>query len=136
VPWFTMNILARKMPFLERHFDDALGIGHTHMVAGFVGGFGTGLWATIDGCAAFGLTNPGGAIAGNGMQLGYQVAGAAFIIGWNLVWTSLILLFIKHVLRIPLRMTEEQCKQFSMLIVSRLPHPTVSQLAYNSKSLS
>lgn len=36
------------------------------------------------------------------------MAGAMFIIGWNLVWTSLILLFIKHVLRIPLRMSEEQ----------------------------
>ncbi|KAF5542823.1 amt family ammonium transporter [Fusarium phyllophilum] len=108
VPWFTMNILAKKMTFLERNFDDTLGVMHTHMVAGVVGGFGTGLWATVDGCAAFGLTNPGGAIAGNGMQLGYQMAGACFIIGWNLVWTSLIMLFIKHVLRIPLRMTEEQ----------------------------
>lgn len=36
------------------------------------------------------------------------MAGAMFIIGWNLVWTSLIMLFIKHVLRIPLRMSEEQ----------------------------
>lgn len=50
----------------------------------------------------------GGAIAGNGIQMGYQMAGACFIVGWNLVWTTLILLFIKHVLRVPLRMTEEQ----------------------------
>lgn len=35
-----------------------------------------------------------------------QLVGAFFIIGWNIVWTSLILLFIKHVLRIPLRMSE------------------------------
>lgn len=106
VPWLTMNILG-KTAFWERNFDDTLGIAHTHMVAGFVGGFGTGLWATVDGCAAFGLTNPGGAVAGNGIQLGYQMAGAMFVIGWNLVWTSLILLFIKHVLRIQLRMSEE-----------------------------
>ncbi|KAK3938722.1 ammonium transporter [Diplogelasinospora grovesii] len=106
IPWFTMNVLAKKLKFLERHFDDTLGVVHTHMVAGFIGGFGTGLWATVDGCAAFGLTNPGGAVAGNGIQVGYQVAGAMFIIGWNLVWTSLILLFIKYVLRIPLRMSE------------------------------
>ena len=32
--------------------------------------------------------------------------GALFVIGWNIVWTSLILLFIKFVLRIPLRMSE------------------------------
>ena len=36
-----------------------------------------------------------------------QIVGALFIIGWNIVWTSLIMLFIKHVLRIPLRMSEE-----------------------------
>lgn len=108
VPWLTMNIVGKKVKFIEKHFDDTLGVVHTHMVAGFVGGFGTGLWATVDGCAAFGLTNPGGAVAGNGIQLGYQMAGACFIIGGNVVWTSLILLFIKHVLRVPLRMTEEQ----------------------------
>lgn len=68
VPWVTMNFLGKKK-FMARHFDDSLGITHTHMVAGFVGGFGTGLWATVEGCAAFGLTNPGGAIAGNGIQL-------------------------------------------------------------------
>ena len=34
--------------------------------------------------------------------------GALFIIGWNAVWTSLIMLFIKYCLRIPLRMNEEQ----------------------------
>ena len=105
VPWFTMNIVG-KTDFLQRHFDDTLGVLHTHMVAGFVGGFGTGLWATKAGCAAFGLTNPGGAIAGNGIQLGYQMAGAMFIIGWNVVWTSLIMIFIKYVLRVPLRMSE------------------------------
>jgi ammonia channel protein AmtB len=37
-----------------------------------------------------------------------QLVGALFIIGWNIVWTSLILLFIKHALRIPLRMTDEE----------------------------
>ena len=105
VPWVTMNMLG-KARFLQRNFDDTLGVVHTHLVAGFVGGFGTGLWATVAGCAAFGLTNPGGAVAGNPIQLGYQVAGAAFIFGWNVVWTSLILLFIQHVLRIPLRMSE------------------------------
>lgn len=108
VPWVTMNLIAKRFPGFERNFDDTLGVMHTHMVAGFVGGFGTGLWATVDGCAAFGLSNPGGAIAGNGIQLGYQMAGACFIIGWNLVWTSLIMVFIKYVLRIPLRMSEEE----------------------------
>jgi Amt family ammonium transporter len=108
IPWFTMNILGKKWKFLERHFDDTLGVVHTHMVAGLLGGIGTGLWATTEGTVAFGAAKPnGGAIDGNGIQLAYQLAGAAFIIGWNVVWTSLILLFIKHVLRVPLRMSEE-----------------------------
>jgi Amt family ammonium transporter len=37
-----------------------------------------------------------------------RIVGALFVIGWNIVWTSLILCFIKYVLRIPLRMTEEE----------------------------
>lgn len=59
------------------------------------------------GCAAFGLTNPGGAVAGNGKQVWLQIVGGLFIIGWNIVWTSLIMCFIKFVLRVPLRMSQE-----------------------------
>jgi ammonium transporter, Amt family len=32
--------------------------------------------------------------------------GFLFIVGWDAVWTSLILCFIKYVLRVPLRMSE------------------------------
>ena len=63
----------------------------------------TGILATVEGCAAFGLTNPGGAIAGNGRQVWVQLVGAFFIIGWNLAVTPLILFFIKYVLRVPLK---------------------------------
>lgn len=75
-----------------------------------VGGIGTGLFATIEGCAAFGLSNPGGAIDGNGKQVWIQIVSALFVIGWNIVWTSLIMLFIQYVLRVPLRMSEAACK--------------------------
>jgi Amt family ammonium transporter len=61
----------------------------------------------VDGSAAFGLTNPGGAIAGNGRQVWVQIVGALFVIGWNMAVTPLILFFIKYVLRIPLRMSED-----------------------------
>ena len=84
-----------------------MGVVHTHMVAGFLGGFLTGIFATIEGCAAFGLTNPGGAIDGNGKQVWLQIVGGLFIIGLNLFMTSLIMLFIQYVLRIPLRMSDE-----------------------------
>jgi len=105
IPWVSMNIMGKKVRFF-RDVDDVLGIFHTHCVAGFVGGFSTGLFATVDGCLAFGITNPGGAIAGNGIQLGYQMAGACFVIGWNIVWTALILYGIKYICRVPLRMSD------------------------------
>jgi len=107
IPWVSMNIAGRKMSFFAR-VDDTLEVFHTHFVGALVGGLGTGLFATAEGCAAFGLTNNGGAIDGNGKQVWLQLVGALFIIGWNIVWTTLIMLFIKYVCRIPLRMTEDQ----------------------------
>ncbi|KAH8695592.1 putative ammonium transporter [Talaromyces proteolyticus] len=105
IPWISMNILGR-MEWMKK-VDDVMGTVHTHMVAGALGGFLTGLFATVEGCAAFGLTNPGGAIDGNGKQVWLQIVGALFIIGLNLFMTSVICLFIQYVLRIPLRMKEE-----------------------------
>jgi Amt family ammonium transporter len=87
-----------------------------------VGGLGTGLFATAAGCAAFGLTNPGGAIDGNGKQVWLQIVGALFIIGWNIVWTSLIMLFIKYVLRVPLRMSDAACKIGDYAIHHEVPY--------------
>jgi len=106
VPWISMNVLG-KTKFMYR-VDDTLGIFHTHLVAGVLGGFMTGLFATTQGSAAFALTTIGGAIERNGRQVWVQIVGALFIIGWDGVWTAIILLFIKHVLRIPLKMSEEQ----------------------------
>ena len=105
IPWLTMNLLGKKWPL--RLVDDTLGVFHTHLVAGIVGGFFTGVFATIDGSAAFAITNPGGAIAGNGRQVWIQIVGFLFIIGWNVAWVSIILLGIRFILRIPLRYSEE-----------------------------
>lgn len=71
IPWLSMNIMGKKIRYFQK-IDDTLGIFHTHCVAGFVGGFCAGLFATIEGCAAFGLTNLGGAIEGNGKQVWLQ----------------------------------------------------------------
>ncbi|KAG8526198.1 uncharacterized protein KY384_000191 [Bacidia gigantensis] len=115
VPWLSMNIFGKKVKGM-RDIDDVLGVFHTHLVAGVVGGCGTGIFADVTGSAAFGLKNPGGAITGNGVQVGYQIAGACFVFGWNVVWTSLIMCFIKYVLRIPLRYDDETLEigDFSM----------------------
>ncbi|KAF9505102.1 hypothetical protein BS47DRAFT_1368311 [Hydnum rufescens UP504] len=74
--------------------------------AGVVAGWGAIILSTSEGDAAFNISNPVRSIDGNGKQIGWQLTGACFVIGWNTVWTSLILLFTKHVLRMPLRMSE------------------------------
>jgi len=91
-----------------RNVDDVLDVFHTHFVAAIVGGVGTGIFATAEGATAFVAPyTTGGAVSGYGRQVGLQIVGALFIIGWNIVWTSLIMAFIKYVLRVKLRMTEE-----------------------------
>jgi len=106
IPWLSMNTIGKKWRLFHT-VDDCLGIFHTHAVAGFLGGFMTGIFATSRGSAAFNIANPaGGAIDNHGKQVWLQIVGALFIIGWNIVWTSLIMLFIKFVLRVPLRMCD------------------------------
>jgi Amt family ammonium transporter len=106
VPWVSMNFLGKTALF--RKVDDTLGVFHTHAVAGFLGGIMTGLFATKEGCYSFGITNPGGAVEGNWWQVWLQFAGALFIIALNIVVTSVILLLIRFVLRVPLRMSEAE----------------------------
>ena len=107
VPWFTMMILHKKSALLMR-VDDTLAVFHTHAVAGLLGGLLTGLLAT-PGLLEIESPVPGlrGAFYGGGIrQVGKQLAGAAFVVAWNVVVTSLILLAIGLV--VPLRMPDEQ----------------------------
>ena len=71
IPWLSMNIMGKKVAYFQK-IDDVLGIFHTHCIVGAVGGFCVGLFATAEGCAAFGISNPGGAIDGNGKQVWLQ----------------------------------------------------------------
>ncbi|GAB4857362.1 Ammonium transporter [Ancistrocladus abbreviatus] len=106
IPWYTMMVLSKKVPFFEM-VDDTLGVFHTHAVAGTLGGALTGLFAHPDLSSMF-LPDPNakGAFYGSGVQFLKQLVGAAFIVGWNVVATSIILLFIRVFL--PLRMSEEE----------------------------
>ncbi|KAL6007678.1 Ammonium transporter [Asimina triloba] len=108
VPWFTMMVVHKRWTLLQK-VDDTLGVFHTHAVAGFLGGITTGLFAEPQLCALFlPVTNSRGAVYGKngGVQLAKQLAGAAFIAGWNIVVTTIICLIIRTV--ISLRMPEEQ----------------------------
>jgi Amt family ammonium transporter len=69
-----IGLLAGSIPCLSMRWrwervDDVLQVFDTHAVAGVVGGICVGLFATTEGCAAFGLSTPGGAIEGNWRQV-------------------------------------------------------------------
>jgi len=107
IPWVSMNYMGKKF-FPWTYVDDTLGVYHTHLAAGVLGGMCTGLFATAEGTAAFAALSPGGAIEGNWKQVWLQLVGALFIIGLNIVMTSIICCFIKYVCRVPLRMSDAQ----------------------------
>ncbi|KAF6146982.1 hypothetical protein GIB67_036701 [Kingdonia uniflora] len=87
--------------------DDTLGVFHTHAVAGLLGGLLTGLFAEPALCRLIlPVKNSKGAFYGDGMQLVKQMVAASFVISWNIVSTTLILLVIR--VFIPLRMADEQ----------------------------
>ncbi|RRT82936.1 hypothetical protein B296_00018949 [Ensete ventricosum] len=108
IPWFTMMIVHKRSRLLQQ-VDDTLGVFHTHAVAGFLGGATTGLFAEPKLCGLFlPVTNSRGGFYGGvgGVQFLKQLVGALFVVGWNIVATTIICLVIRLVM--PLRMSEEQ----------------------------
>ncbi|XP_020095440.1 ammonium transporter 3 member 1-like [Ananas comosus] len=108
IPWFTMMVVHKRSRLLQQ-VDDTLGVFHTHAVAGFLGGATTGLFAEPVLCNLFlPVTNSRGAFYGGvgGVQFLKQVAGALFIVGWNVVVTTVICLVVR--LLLPLRMPEDE----------------------------
>ncbi|KAJ6425221.1 hypothetical protein OIU84_025907 [Salix udensis] len=107
IPWVSMMVLHKKSALLQK-VDDTLGVFHTHAVAGLLGGLLTGLLAEPELCALILPEKTRGAFYGGngGVQFLKQMAAASFVISWNIVSTTLILLFIR--LFIPLRMPEEE----------------------------
>lgn len=110
IPWYTMMILGRKPGGIFSKVDDTLGVFHTHAVAGSLGGILAGFFAQPTLCNLFlPIQGEHGAVYGGekgGQQLGKQICAALFIIGWNVVVTSIICLVIKLI--VPLRMSDKQ----------------------------
>ena len=110
IPWYTMMCLSKKLPLLNK-VDDTLCVFHSHGVAGMLGGALTGLFAHPDLCNLFlPVPDSRGAFYGDhgGVQFVKQLVGASFIVGWNVVVTSIILWVITFLT--PLRMTVEELK--------------------------
>ncbi|KAL6142306.1 hypothetical protein ACLB2K_060589 [Fragaria x ananassa] len=108
VPWVTMMVLHKKSSLLQK-VDDTLGAFHTHAVAGLLGGLLTGLFAEPALCRLIlPVSNSRGAFYGGngGVQFLKQIVAALFVVAWNVVSTTIILLGIRCF--IPLRMPDEQ----------------------------
>jgi Amt family ammonium transporter len=109
VPWLTMMVLHKRSALLQK-VDDTLAVFHTHAVAGLLGGLLTGLLATPE-LTSLHTHVPGtrGAFYGGGIaQVGKQLAAALFVVVWNVVVTTGILLCVGLV--IPLRMPDDELK--------------------------
>ncbi len=111
VVWCSWNVAARKLRIL-RKVDDALGVFHTHGVAGLVGGLLVGVFAdpkmieypvvNKSGHGIVMATGAAGWAYGNFHQVLVQAGAALTVIVWDALVTYVLLKFIEKVLRIPL----------------------------------
>jgi len=103
IPWFTLNKLGTRGIFAK--VDDALGVVHTHGVAGLVGGLMVGIVAApgmivYPGKVPFSV---GGLLAtGNGHQFWVQLGAAATIIVFDGIGTFIVLKAISLVVPLAL----------------------------------
>ena len=108
VVWFSFNKLSTKGIFAK--VDDALGVIHTHGVAGLMGGLMVGLFADPKMIVYLGLGKQpnvyvAGLFYGHPWQFMIQLFAALTIIAWDAVVTFILLKIIG--LFIPLRMPDE-----------------------------
>lgn len=104
IPWLTMNQLAIRAK-LFRKVDDTLGVFHTHLVAGAVGGLLTGVFADPHMLEYLGVKGPGvgvtGLLYGNPHQLLVQFEALIVIVVYDGLMTFGILKAIAWI--VPLR---------------------------------
>src|SRR5579859_1930809 len=111
IVWVAWYYLPKYVwPFNK--VDDALGVVYTHGIAGLFGGLMVGLFADPKMIEYIGLgSNPSvsgaGLFYGHPKQLAIQAGAALTIIVWDGVVTFLILMVIKHVLRMKLRLPDD-----------------------------
>jgi len=109
IPFLTFNYLVKVPPF--NRIDDTLGVMHTHLIAGAVGGLMVGLLANPNvivypGTGKTAAVAATGLLFGNPQQFVAQIIGLVFVLVWDGVLTFVILKLISLV--IPLRLTDKQ----------------------------
>lgn len=89
------------------HIDEGMDVFKLHGVGGMVGSFLTGLFATSSISALDGASLASGAIDGNGVQVGKQLAEICAISGYSFVVSCVLLYILKFIPGMNLRVDEE-----------------------------
>jgi Amt family ammonium transporter len=111
--WFSIRYLSRVPPF--KNVDDTLGVIFTHGIAGLAGGMMLAFLAD-PGIIEYFSVPAGSALpgvksvfyGGSWTLFRWQLETGAWVIAYTGVATFVILMFIKHILRIPLRHTDAE----------------------------
>lgn len=127
VVWFSFNKLSTKWIFAK--VDDALGVVHTHGVAGLMGGLMTGLFADPKMVVYLGLGKASnvtvkGLVYGHPWQFMLQLFAALWVIGYSAVGTFILLKIIKRF--IPLRFPDDVLEVGDLAIHGEQVEPTES----------
>jgi ammonium transporter, Amt family len=109
IPFFTFNYLVKLPPF--NRIDDTLGVMHTHLIAGAVGGIMVGLLAdpnviVYPGTGKTASVAVTGLLFGNPQQFYAQFIALVFILAFDGVMTFVLLKLISLI--VPLRLSDAQ----------------------------
>ncbi|HEY0805648.1 MAG TPA: hypothetical protein VGD84_11305, partial [Pseudonocardiaceae bacterium] len=131
--WLSWNKLAKVGIF--RKVDDALGVVHTHGVAGLAGGLLVGLLADPNiivyiGTGTTASVSFTGLLYGNPHQLLVQAGAAGTVIVWDGLMTFLILRFLGLFMK--LRMSDEQLETGDLAIHDEEAYPDDTLIAVSS----
>jgi Amt family ammonium transporter len=136
VAWYTLP----KYVWPFNKVDDALGVVYTHGIAGLCGGLMVGLLADPNMIEYIGVGKTG-SIAGASVLFGHhphqllvQFLAALTVIVWDALVTAAILYFIKYVLRMKLRLTDEQLEIGDIAIHGEEAYPVEEGLSHLSVS--
>src|ERR1700729_832069 len=131
IAWYTLP----KYVWPFNKVDDALGVVYTHGIAGLLGGLLVGVLADPN-VLEYPAAPGGAAFAGAGWLWGHhphqllvQFLAALTIIVWDGIITAVIWMFIKYVLRIKLRLTDEQLEIGDVAVHGEEAYPVEESLS-------
>jgi Amt family ammonium transporter len=140
IVWVAWTYLPKYVwPFNK--VDDALGVVYTHGIAGLFGGLMVGLFADPNMIVYLGLgKNPSvtgaGLFYGHPHQLLVQAGAALTVIIWDGAVTFVILMVIKHVLRMKLRIPDDQLEIGDVAVHGEEAYPSDELISVSSTSIA